>query len=118
MKTTTVAALGTWSYSIYLTHSFFFRAALDLGRLAGHHLGHPLVDKIPLHGTGALTDVFVLPDRYAADLLGLAALLGIVAVSALTYRFIERPGQRAFSGLAARFLSRRRRARDEGEILA
>jgi peptidoglycan/LPS O-acetylase OafA/YrhL len=119
MKTTTIAALGTWSYSIYLTHSFFFRAALDLGRLGGHHLGHKLVDEIPLHGTGALTDVFVLPDRYAADLLGLAALLGIVGISALTYRVIERPGQRYFSGLAARLMARqRRRAGDPGEILA
>lgn len=119
MKTTTIAALGTWSYSIYLTHSFFFRAALDLGRFGGHHLGHSLVDKIPLHGTGALSDVFVLPDRYAADLLGLAALLGIVAVSALTYRVIERPGQRYFNGLAARLIPQQsRRAGDPGEILA
>lgn len=119
MKTTTIAALGTWSYSIYLTHAFFFRAALDLGRLAAHHLGHKLVGEIPLHGTGALSDVFVLPDRYAADLLGLAALLGIIAVSALTYRVIERPGQRYFNGLAARLLVRRRPdTGDTGEILA
>jgi peptidoglycan/LPS O-acetylase OafA/YrhL len=119
MNTATIAALGTWSYSIYLTHSFFFRAALDLGRFGGHHLGHKLVDEIPLHGTGALTDVFVLPDRYTADLLGLAALLGIVAVSALTYRVIERPGQRYFSALAARLMARqRRRTRDPGQILA
>ena len=82
-------------------------------------LGHKLVDKIPLHGTGALTDVFVLPDRYTADLLGLAALLGIVAVSALTYRVIERPGQRYFSALAARLMARqRRRTGDPGQILA
>jgi peptidoglycan/LPS O-acetylase OafA/YrhL len=73
--------LGKLSYSIYMTHALLL--AYVMPRLAG------LVDRV-LAGHGVLTEVTVA---------GLFVLL-LLAVSALTYRFVELPGQRIFSSLA------------------
>ncbi len=105
MKTGAAAWLGAWSYSIYLTHAFLFELALDLGKLLERRLGAHWLAMIPLHGTGTPTEVFIFHSAYAADLLALGFLAVVVGVAALTYRFIERPGQRFFNRLAQRHIA-------------
>ena len=73
--------VGKLSYSIYMTHALLL--AYVLPRLAGP------VDRV-LAGHGVLTEITVA---------GLFMLL-LLAVSALTYRLVELPGQRIFSSLA------------------
>lgn len=73
--------VGKLSYSIYMTHALLL--AYVMPRLAG------LVDRT-LAGHGGVTEITVA---------GLFVLL-LLGVSALTYRFVELPGQRFFSSLA------------------
>lgn len=80
--------LGRHSYSIYMTH------ALVLG------YGVPGLD----HVIGRLLPA----SPVAAELLTLALYLTAVAgLSALTWRFVERPGQRVFAALAQQAAVRR-----------
>ena len=94
MTTRPAAALGRWSYSIYMVHTFvlasLFSAAHALQGLA-HRIwtirqpgGFPILD---------------LGSALANDLLTLGFLVVVVALSALTYRVIERPGQALFARL-------------------
>ena len=68
-----IAALGRWSYSIYMTHTLILALVFSA---------------IP-----------ALPAGLPGDLAMLAFLAVVVAFSALTWRFIERPGQRFFTTL-------------------
>ncbi|MDZ7630050.1 MAG: acyltransferase [Gemmatimonadaceae bacterium] len=78
--------LGTWSYSIYLTHVFLLglvsMGARLLGRLAGARDGGPVWDRF-------------LAAAGASDWSVLAFALLVVAVSSQTYRLIEVPAQQA-----------------------
>jgi peptidoglycan/LPS O-acetylase OafA/YrhL len=84
------AALGRWSYSIYMVHTlvlaalFSAVAALRPGWLIRTRDGFA---------------IFALGNPLADDLLMLLILAAVVAVSALTWQAIERPGQRMFARL-------------------
>ncbi|MGH8669260.1 MAG: acyltransferase family protein [Burkholderiales bacterium] len=78
--------LGTVSYSIYMVHYFIAHRVLD-AVLLGRSLGLP--------GVGYLGT-----DKWAGDLLLLAYLAVVVAVSAATYRLIEAPARERFRRMA------------------
>jgi peptidoglycan/LPS O-acetylase OafA/YrhL len=73
LVTRPVAALGRWSYSIYMTHTLILALVFSA--------------------------VPALPSGLYGDLALLAILAVTVAFSALTWRLIERPGQRFFATL-------------------
>lgn len=100
LRTRPLAALGRWSYSIYMTHQLVLMAGAFLvwtiGRLGGFSLERAVVLE------GQAKTVYDLGST-AASFAALAGVLAVVlALSALTHRFIELPGQRGFNRLAAR----------------
>jgi peptidoglycan/LPS O-acetylase OafA/YrhL len=85
-----VAALGRWSYPIYMVHMLVlavFFSAVDSA-------GTGWTAKLP----GGAEEI-VMGNRLTADGLMLVYLAGVVALSAFTWRFIERPGRRVLGGL-------------------
>lgn len=84
-------ALGRWSYSIYMVHmlvlALLFAAAHAIDALYGQRW-------LTQGGNGTMID---LGNDGANNILILASLGVVVAISALTYKLIERPGQRFFS---------------------
>ena len=97
MTTRPAAALGRWSYSIYMVHTFVLAALFS----AVHALEGPAhhIWTIRQPGGQAILD---LGSPLANDLSTLGFLVMVVVLSALTYRFIERPGQTLFARLGAR----------------
>lgn len=88
LKTRPVAFLGLVSYSIYMTHAFVISRAINVATVAEGRLGFPLLVE---RADGA--KVFAYGD--AGALVALAVILaGTLVFSALTWRFVERPGQR------------------------
>lgn len=81
-----IQALGLWSYSIYLVHALLFyglRLALVLVEK---------VTKLPLTAAGSGNERIFTFGSGAVDLLAIVALLAVtIAISARTYRYIERP---------------------------
>jgi len=94
-----VTALGLWSYSIYMLHAFIFRTLLGLARAFAPAEVQDEFVMVPAHGIGAPTQILDLHNNFIADLLGVALLLAVCAAAAITYRFIERPGQMFFKRL-------------------
>lgn len=88
LKRAPFAFLGLVSYSIYMTHAFVISRAINVATVAEGRLG---VDLLAVKADGS--KVFAHGD--AGALAGLAAILaGTLLLSALTWRFVERPGQR------------------------
>jgi peptidoglycan/LPS O-acetylase OafA/YrhL len=80
-------ALGHWSYSIYMVHMFVITIMLILARKAHIMPGGRRID----FGSMWLNDLFAL-----------AILALIVALSVVTYRFIEIPGRDSVNAWLAR----------------
>lgn len=76
--------LGTWSYSIYMVHAFFYDVTENLVRLAGHSLNIPLV-------TSVNGELRVGATLWQGDAYYVISLLSVIAISAFTYRYIEAP---------------------------
>ena len=90
------AALGRWSYSIYMVHTLVLAvlfSAIHTGEIVFHRRW-----LIQLPDGNAIID---LGFRHFASGVMLAYLAAVVALAALTWRMIERPGQRLFNRLAA-----------------
>jgi len=89
LKSRPAAALGRWSYSIYMVHTLVLAllfSAVHSAELAFHRIW--LVH---------LADGDAILDFGAAnDLALLAYLAAAVALAAFTWRIVERPGQRIF----------------------
>jgi peptidoglycan/LPS O-acetylase OafA/YrhL len=89
------AALGRWSYSIYMVHTLvlvmFFSTA---------HIGELVLGRhwlVQLSGGGAVIE----GGGEAANTIMFAGYLGAtIALAALTWRVVEQPGQRFFARLA------------------
>lgn len=97
MTTRPAAALGRWSYSIYMVHTFVLASLFS----AAHALQGSTHRIWTIRQPGGLT-ILDLGSALANDLLTLGFLVVVVALSALTYRFIERPGQALFARFGAR----------------
>ena len=85
-------AMGEWSYSIYLVHPFWTIAVFEAVRAVGRWSGHTA------SVSGASGERLVLAGPFAMDLVAAICLALVVGTASLTYRFIERPGQRRFGG--------------------
>ena len=83
--------LGTWSYSIYMTHLFILGVIHTLSRILGPRLA-------PTGLAARWRTVADLP--LVADGQIIAFALTVIAVSSLTYHWIESPGQRFWNRIA------------------
>ncbi|HXC56504.1 MAG TPA: acyltransferase [Rhizomicrobium sp.] len=86
------AALGRWSYSIYMVHTLVLAvlfSAIHSGEILFHRRW--LID---LPDGNAIIDLGF--KHYASGLL-LAYLMVVIALAAFTWRFVEQPGQRFFA---------------------
>lgn len=86
--------LGDWSYSIYMVHALFMQASHNVAVYVFHL---PESSLAKFEGTRRI----VVLD--AAPLLNLLLLIAVVAVSALTWRYIEVPWRERFRVYARRF---------------
>jgi peptidoglycan/LPS O-acetylase OafA/YrhL len=94
-------ALGTASYSIYLTHSLYTLAAYHLVGWAGRSLGRTWVTWTDER------DLLVLGGPWAMDLVAAGCLAAVIASSLVTYRYVEDPARIAFNRLSNRIQGRR-----------
>lgn len=88
------ARLGAWSYSIYMVHPAVLQLSGNVFGAAGL-----LQEKTIAPGVTALTISFA--GKWGGDLAALVYLAAVVSVSALSYRFIERPAGAFFYRLAS-----------------
>lgn len=91
------AALGRWSYSIYMVHTLML--ALLFSAL---HAGQILAHRLWLRGLDDGRTIIDLGFKHYASGLMLAYLAAVIVFSALTYRIIELPGQALFARLGRR----------------
>lgn len=98
MSTAGFQKLGAWSYSIYMVHALVALVMMHSIRIHEALTGVPLIPAEPV--SGAVQDFVFYAGDYAMNLLALGYLAAVVAVAALTYRFVEQPGRRFFNGLA------------------
>jgi peptidoglycan/LPS O-acetylase OafA/YrhL len=96
MMSRPAAALGRWSYSIYLVHTPVLAVLFSAVHVAELRFHHAWLIHLP-DGNAILE----LGSRFADDLALLAYLAVVIGFAALTWRVIERPGQRLFNRLAA-----------------
>jgi peptidoglycan/LPS O-acetylase OafA/YrhL len=97
LKARPFVQLGLWSYSIYMVHWFIRIIVLAVINIAGGRLGHPIEAHAPWGGIQGLWGISALIVVY----LGL-----VIAVSAITYQFIEQPSRRYFNQLAVALKTR------------
>lgn len=98
--------IGMLSYSIYMTHMFVLLRFTNLARLADSLLGTSLVRR--LGETERYGDGIDAGSLLAGDCLIFLVVALTVAMSYLTYRFIEVPGRAASRSIAWRVFDRRR----------
>jgi hypothetical protein len=88
------AALGRWSYSIYLVHTFVIASLFSLLHVLELKLHEAWLIHLP--NGGAIID---MGSTLSNDMMMLAFVLSAVALSAVTCRFVEVPGQALFARL-------------------
>ncbi len=92
--------LGTRSYSVYMVHALVIALIQKGAAMVQKLLGQPMfVDRVI---DGHQNRLLSFGPTWTMDLLALAYLVAVVAVSALTYRFVEIPGQFTFNALLLR----------------
>ncbi len=102
LLTRPIRACGEWSYSIYLVHVFLLVNLLGrLASLAGKHGAFGLAPSSGADGGEYLRALF-LQGPVSAEVMTLFYLALVLAASALTFRFIEKPGRDRFNALAAK----------------
>jgi peptidoglycan/LPS O-acetylase OafA/YrhL len=92
MEMRVVNALGRWSYSIYMVHmlvlALLFSALDSIG---------PVFHQSWTARAADGSEIILPGGPFAADAFALFYLAAVIALSALTFRFIEKPGQRLFT---------------------
>ncbi|MEI9994996.1 MAG: acyltransferase [Rhizomicrobium sp.] len=92
LTTRPAAALGRWSYSIYMVHTLVLALLFSGLSVLDARLHR---DWVVHHGGGLVID---MGSEAANNLAMLAYLAAVVALAAFTWRVIERPGQALFKG--------------------
>lgn len=95
-----LVAVGAISFSIYMVHMFLIMRVVNVARLTDKLTGTQTVTQMGHGGQG-----IDLGSAFAGDLLILAIVALTVAVSAVTYRLIERPGRDWFRRRAERLFA-------------
>ncbi len=95
-----LVAVGAISFSIYMVHMFLLMRVVNVARLTDKLTGTHTVTQMGHGGQGV-----DLGSNFAGDLLILAIVALTVAVSAVTYRLIERPGRDWFRRRAERLFA-------------
>ncbi len=93
LRSRPAAALGRWSYSIYMVHTLVLAVLFS-----ALHMAEPVFHRRWIVETGG--GHAMLAPGWADDLVLLAVLGMVVALAGFTWRHIERPGQRLFNRLA------------------
>lgn len=111
LKTGVFQRLGQLSYSVYLTHAVVIASLLAASRLIGEVLDFdvtsPSTSLFPSTLDRGVNWILIdFGNLWLNDLLVFVILAAVLGTSALTWRFIELPGQRLFAALAARSLPR------------
>lgn len=94
LATAPAAALGRWSYSIYLVHTFVIASLFSALHVLEMKLHAQWLVHLP--DGRAIID---MGSTLSNDMMMLAFVLSAVALSAVTYRFVELPGQALFARL-------------------
>ncbi len=97
-----IAALGRWSYSIYMVHAIVAVLIFNVIRTAATKFGFDVY----VNGKLSLGEY--------GDILTMGYVFLVLALSATTYRLIELPGQRLFNRYADRSVDRGKPADAEG----
>ena len=100
MRAAPIAYLGAWSYSIYMVHAPITDIIMSLAAAAERTLHIPLHSAD--HARTAAPSLSFGGNAYLGDATILAYLVAVIAMSALTYRWIEMPGRRFFNDLVSR----------------
>lgn len=83
--------LGTLSYSIYMIHLFVEARAVDVALMVANRTGLPVASIGPDAAGRQVKMLGSAQMPWTGDLMTLASLLAIIALSWLTYRFVEQP---------------------------
>jgi peptidoglycan/LPS O-acetylase OafA/YrhL len=107
LKSQPLQVLGMLSYSIYMTHplisTFFNAGSKVLGHIFGRDFQEHATELFPQVAHWAINwNIVHFGNFWLNDLYALAFVAMVIAVSAVTYRYVELPGQRLFAGLAKR----------------
>lgn len=89
--------LGARSYSIYMVHALVIALYQKAAAVMQKLLGQPMFADLAVDG--GETRLIFFGGAWVMDGLALCYLVTVVAVSALTYRFVEMPGQASFNAL-------------------
>ncbi|MGE4323859.1 MAG: acyltransferase family protein [Sphingobium sp.] len=105
-------ALGLWSYSIYMVHTFVITRTTDVLKLVGPMLDIELVStQLPSGNPGKV----LVGSDLLQSVVALAVLAVVILLAALCYRFVEEPGRIASRRLVERY---RRSAGSAAESVA
>jgi peptidoglycan/LPS O-acetylase OafA/YrhL len=104
LKSGPLQLLGLLSYSIYLAHTLVITAfnivAKLIGKLLGFEVMAPAMELFPEAVTRNVNwSIVNFGNFWLNDLYALAFIATVIGLSALTYRFIEVPGQKLFAGI-------------------
>jgi peptidoglycan/LPS O-acetylase OafA/YrhL len=123
LMTRPLQVLAEWSYSIYMIHALVLIGVLSSLHFYERHFGfslfRPYLGPDDIHGAWNVSDTLIdLGHHKAAELAFTATYVAlVVALSAVTYRFIEVPGRAIFNRFAKQYRSVRP-ARGKAQVTA
>ena len=95
-------AIGRWSYSIYMVHALVSTCIGRVLRVVGHFAGYQVSELDLADSFGRIVKVALIGGAWTMDGLAAIYLATVVALAALSYRFVEVPARAYFNGLARR----------------
>ena len=95
------AALGAWSYSIYMIQGLIANAYNRGVRLVDHIAGLPPPARVMIGGP-EFWAAHGIAGALALDILNLILVACVIAASSLTFRWVEAPARKYFNGVAKR----------------
>jgi peptidoglycan/LPS O-acetylase OafA/YrhL len=96
LKTRLMQALGNYSYSIYMIHTLIIAATCGALHVIGKLTHRDLMKHVGINYRIAFGPTWMMVG------FAMLMLILVVAISSVTYKRIEKPGQRFFSKLARR----------------